>query len=156
MATVAERSALWGAKARPEFDRVVQRTAAGLRAAFALLTLVGDEQQYSLARTRAPPPYGVERFVPLGFSLCQHVVAMDRPLVVDDAWLNPLVREASAVTEGGLGAYLGAPIHDEAGATLGALCAVELAPRRWTARERDFVVTMAGHAERLIRGMRWG
>lgn len=73
--------------------------------------------------------------VPLSHSLCKHVVAMGRPLVVRDAWNHPLVRNSQALRESGVVAYIGEPLHDEAGTPVGSFCVFDDTARQWTATQ---------------------
>ena len=90
-----------------------------------------------------PEPWATSRSAPLGHSYCRHVVVATEPLIVSDAREHPLLRDSPAVDELGAVAYAGMPLTDEAGNVLGALCAIDVVPRQWTADELDLLRGLA-------------
>ena len=48
-----------------------------------------------------------------------------------------------AIPDLGVRAYLGVPIHDPKGATLGALCAIDSKPRVWEKFDVEFMTDLA-------------
>jgi signal transduction protein with GAF and PtsI domain len=60
------------------------------------------------------------------------VVAGEEEVVVGDMKAHPVLRHNRAVTQGGLRAYAGVPIHSASGQTIGTLCASEQTPRSWS------------------------
>ncbi len=51
-----------------------------------------------------------QRETPLSHSFCQHVVTSSKPLVIDDARLDPRVKDNRAIADIGVIAYLGIPL----------------------------------------------
>ena len=100
------------------------------------------------AGLQLPPHY--QNSMPLEYSICQHVAAMDFPLVIDDSNSHPLLKGNRAVSELSLAAYLGAPVHDADGKALGAICAFETRQRRWSEQEISYVLTAANLADLLL------
>jgi diguanylate cyclase (GGDEF)-like protein len=96
------------------------------------VSLVDDARQYFPGMTGLDGIAAAERGTPLAQSFCQHVVAAGASLVVVDAAARPLVRESAARTQLGVVAYAGVPLTTAAGETLGAVCAIDHAPRAWT------------------------
>ena len=76
-------------------------------------------------------------------SLCQHAVTTRLPLVIDDAAKHPLVHDCAAVTDLGVGAYLGVPLVDGAGEVLGAFCVIARTPRIWTEDDIEVMQSLA-------------
>jgi diguanylate cyclase (GGDEF)-like protein len=74
------------------------------------------------------------RETPIEGSMCQYVVADDRPFVVDDTRADPDLADHMAVEQLNTGAYAGVPVH-AAGEVLGALCVTEPTPRAWQDHE---------------------
>ena len=64
------------------------------------------------------------------------MVATGAPLLVQDARGHPLVADNLAVPDLGVLAYLGMPLATADGHVLGALCAIDTAPRTWTPETR--------------------
>ena len=87
---------------------------------------------------------------PLSHSICQHSVAIEFQLVIDDTNGHPLLKDNLAVSELGIGAYLGAPIHVHKGTVIGAICALEFQPRNWSVQDIEFITLAAGIADGLL------
>lgn len=69
---------------------------------------------------------------PLSHSFCQHVAHDDAPLIVENAPEYNRVKDNLAIPDLGVIAYLGVPIHDPQGRAIGALCAIDSNPKKWT------------------------
>lgn len=115
-----------------------------------LITRITADRQVVLAKSGASLPAAYETSMPLSHSICQHAVAMDYPLVVDDAYSHPLLKGTEAASDLEIAAYLGAPIHAETGEAIGAVCALELHQRRWSSAEIELIVDTAQVADQLI------
>lgn len=124
-------------------DRLASLTGKILRAPVALVTLIEDERQVFQGMTGVPEPWASQRECPLDYSLCQHVVATGRPLVIDDTKKDGRVSENLAVREVGVAAYLGVPLTTTDGLVLGSLCVFDMQPRQWSDED---VETLSGLA----------
>lgn len=121
-----------------------------LDAACVLVTRVTEDRQLVLAHAGRPLPGWFTGSTTLDYSICQHSVAMDFPLVIDDTFSHPLVRDSRAVTKLAIAAYIGAPVHGPSGRATGTLCAVEFHQRRWTEEDIDYMIAAARIADRII------
>ena len=81
--------------------------------------------------------------LPRGLSLCGHVVARQRSLVVLDIARDARFAGNPALREQGLRFYAGVPLRDAAGHALGALCLMDTAPRAFDEREKRLLQAMA-------------
>jgi signal transduction histidine kinase len=54
-----------------------------------------------------------------------------------------MVKDNPAVSDFGMIAYAGVPLNDSSGYTLGALCAIDVQPRAWSAEEVDLLRALA-------------
>ena len=111
----------------PRFDRFVELICAAIETPVSIISLVGPDRQFFKAARGLPEPWASLRETPLSHSFCQHVVAMERTLIVEDAILHPLVANNLAICDLGVIAYLGEPIRRDTGAIVGAVCAIEIA-----------------------------
>ena len=96
-----------------------------------------------------PAPFNVE--LPFEYSICQHTVAMDYPLLIEDTVFHPLLHDCKAFEEFGITAYLGAPVRGADGKAIGAVSAIEFRRRRWTPQDIAFIAHAAQQAEGLVR-----
>jgi GAF domain-containing protein len=132
-----------GARADPAMQAVAERVCRWLDVPIALVSLVGPDQQVFPGMTGLPEPWASARSAPLRYSLCRHVVTGSEPLIVSDAREHPLLHAVPAVDELGTVAYAGIPLTDDTGNVLGALCAVDRVPRRWTDVQLDLLGGLA-------------
>ncbi len=138
---------LLGQPLAPSFTRIARLIAQLLHAPIALVTLVSADRQIFLGGVGLPEPWARSGETPLSHSFCQYVVADDRPLQVADARGDPLLQHNLAIRDLGVIAYLGVPLRDASGAVLGACCAIDTAPRAWTAAELATLQELAACAQ---------
>ena len=127
-----EATGLLDGVANDVLDRLTRLTTRLLEVPVALVSLVDDRGQHFPGLTGLLGWPGDQRGTPLSHSFCQHVVATDRPLLIEDAGTNALVRNNLAFGELGVVAYLGVPLRTSEGETLGSLCAINSHQIQWT------------------------
>ena len=71
--------------------------------------------------------------------LCQDVVALGKPLLVNDAQADTELSERGTTLRG----YAGVPLITDDGSVVGALCALDSAPREWTVKDLSILKTVA-------------
>ena len=130
----------------PAFDRLTRLAEQLLGVSITLVSLVDEDRQF-FKSARGVDVTGT----PLSHSFCRHVVERGTPVVVEDARLDPLVRDNPAVEEYGAIAYAGVPLLDGSGNLLGSVCAVEPHPRAWTAAEVSVLEELSALATAEIR-----
>lgn len=113
-------------------DRVSRLATSILGVPIAAVSLVTDEAQYFTGMAGIDGWAGERRGTPIAYSFCQHVVATERPFIVNDARDNPLVRNNPALVELNVVAYAGVPLTNSDGETLGAFCAIDKKAHNWT------------------------
>lgn len=143
---------------RLQFDAAAKRAADIFDMPLALVTLIDDDMQrvrgasgeLSGGEGDAAPVRGEAFNVPRELSLCGHVVANDRTLVVEDIARDPRFANNPALKERGLRFYAGAPLRDAAGHVYGSLCVLDVRPRTLGEREVRLLESMAGDVVRLL------
>jgi signal transduction histidine kinase len=138
---------LLDAPASPAFDRLSRLAAHALDAPTAFVSLVGAEEQ--VVAGSAGLDGDAPRVTPNRQSYCQHVVARSAPLVIQDARLDPLVKDSPWAAR--LPAYLGVPLRAPGGAVLGSFCVVDRHPRKWTEAQLALLEEFAESAATEIR-----
>lgn len=101
----------------------------------ALVSLVEADRQIFPGQIGLDEPWATTRQTPLSHSLCQHVVASGRPLVLGDVREDALTCSSLAIGDLGVIAYAGMPLTDARGNVLGSLCAIDHTPRDWTPQQ---------------------
>ncbi len=129
------------------FDRAARLATTFLGVPVGLASFVDVDRQFFKAQCGLPGGLDAGRETPLSHSLCQYVVAHDRPLAVSDAREHPLLGANGAVSDLGVIAYLGVPIHAPNGASIGSFCAIDDTPRVWKDSDVDVLSDLAAMIE---------
>ncbi len=133
------KSGLLDSAPERSFDRLTELAQRLLNVPLVLISLVDDKRQFFKSAQGLVEPLASTRQTPLSHSFCQHVVTTDAPLCIANALEVPLVAENGAVTDLGVIAYLGLPLHTPNGATIGSFCVIDHVPRDW---QKDEIKTL--------------
>lgn len=117
-------------------------------APLAFVSFVDEDRQVFRGARGFPSPVAEANETPLRQSLCRHALDADAPLILEDAAAAEPWCTHPAVTELGVRAYLGIPVHDPEGRPVATLCAADTAPRRWSEEERAALADLAALRER--------
>jgi len=133
--------------AEERFDRITRIAANALCAPIALISLVGEHQQWFKSR------FGLAlNQTPRGISFCAHAILQERPLVITDARQdrrfcdNPLVSGSPYIRF-----YAGIPLRLADGLMAGALSVIDTVPRRLSPSELAVLADLACMAENALR-----
>lgn len=132
------------------FDTIVEMTCKALRVPASMISAFDQNRHRILASHGVPTETTAVGEVPLSHSLCKHVIAMGRPLVVLDALSHPLVADSPTVREFGLVAYMGEPLHGPCGDVVGCFSAFDYRARDWTDVQRRMMSINAMVIERAL------
>jgi GAF domain-containing protein len=124
-------------------DELTEMVRCALSARGVMVNQITADSHHVLSNSGFPVPDDLPSLLSLDYSICQHTVAMNFPLAIDNATDHPLLKDCRAVSELCVGAYLGAPVHWKDGQAAGTLCALEVKPRRWTTEDIQLVVNAA-------------
>ena len=136
------------------FDRLTRVACRVLKTPIGLVSLVDQNRQFFKSCVGLPEPFATARQTPVSHSFCQHVVASGKPLIVENARDNPLVKLNPAVEELGIVAYAGIPLTTSEGHTLGSFCVVDSKPRYWSFDDIETLQELAGCVMQEIEGRR--
>ncbi|OZC64680.1 GAF domain-containing protein [Rhodococcus sp. 15-725-2-2b] len=114
------------------YDRVVAMVADALSVPSAAFSLLDDKRQYFKSALGLPAELGGAQEVPLDGSICRYAIDLGQPLVVEDARLNDMLKDHPSVQGNLLVSYLGVPLTDDEGHSVGTLCVWDQQPRQWT------------------------
>ncbi|GAC1444636.1 MAG: SpoIIE family protein phosphatase [Mycobacteriales bacterium] len=111
-------------------DRLTRLAAHLLEAPYAQVSLLAHEQVIaSIAGLDLAP---AQRASSSSESLCSVPVMEGVTVAIDDAYVDERVSDLPPVQSGLVRSYLGVPLVDRQGNTLGALCVYDSAPHAWT------------------------
>ncbi|WP_415976630.1 GAF domain-containing protein [Rhodococcus sp. 077-4] len=114
------------------YDRVVAMVADALSAPSAAFSVLDDRRQFFKSALGLPPEMGGAQEVPIEGTFCRYAIDLGQPLVVEDARLNDMLKDHPAVQGNLLVSYLGVPLTDNDGHSVGTLCVWDRRPRQWT------------------------
>jgi GAF domain-containing protein len=148
----------------PEFDEFARDLARMTNAPFAMVNFIDEERQYFAGLYAAPPTQSssalsaqssaanVGRVMARDHGYCPHVVVRRLPLVLDDVCDYPRFAGNPVVDKIGIRSYLGAPLIDRTGTTLGTICVVAQEPRPWGRPGLELIKSRAAElVERIHR-----
>jgi diguanylate cyclase (GGDEF)-like protein/PAS domain S-box-containing protein len=122
------------------YDELVRLTARLLDVPIAVVSIVGEDRQWSKAAVGLP--YGDAR--PREDSFCAHAIAQPRLVtVVDDTLADERFGPEHPGVIDGVRFYAGAPVTTADGVCLGTLCVVDTAPRAMTSADRETLAALA-------------
>ncbi|HEX7664557.1 MAG TPA: GAF domain-containing sensor histidine kinase [Polyangiaceae bacterium] len=130
-----EETGLLDALPQASLDRFTRIASAAIGVPVALVSLVDPRRQFFSSLVGLPEPWASKRETPLTHSFCKTVVETGDELVVTDAKNDARVAGNLAITELGVQAYAGKPIHTADGEVLGSFCVIDSKPRVWTTSE---------------------
>ncbi len=129
------------------YDKITHLAATICDCPISLISLIDSDRQWFKSH------FGLDaRETPRDIAFCAHVVFDQKVLVVPDARIderfqdNPLVTNAPNVTF-----YLGMPLTDKDGYTLGTLCVIDSKPRQINEKQMEALYLLADHVIALLR-----
>ncbi|WP_233417037.1 bifunctional diguanylate cyclase/phosphodiesterase [Halovulum marinum] len=137
---------LQDATGSPEFDAIANLAADVLECPMALISLIGESEQWFKAR------FGLDADVsPRELAFCNYTILDRQPLIVSDARKDARFRNNPLVVgEPNLVFYAGAPISIDGTHNLGTLCVLDTRPRRMSDLQMKRLRSLARAAEGLI------
>ena len=123
---------------------LIRLAARTVGAPFGLLALVGEKETYVVGSHGVPPSLEEAVRQATTCNYCQEVVRRDAPVVIREA------HGSTVAGVPGIGAYIGQPIHDPSGQTLGAMCIADVVPRRWTDDDVAAIADCANLLETML------
>ncbi len=121
--------------AEHSFDRLTRLATMILGKPVSLVSLVDSDRQFFKSFVGLDEPWASAQQTPLSHSFCQHVMASNEPLIIEDARQHPLVKDNMAITDLNVIAYLGMPLTLSTGEGLGSFCVIDNKPHHWTDHE---------------------
>jgi hypothetical protein len=134
------------------FDHMTQHLREAFDAPIALLSLVDAERQFWKSSAGLPPPLCDMRESPRATSICGHVVAANKLLVVEDTWRDARFANNPLLREQGIRFYAGAPLRNAEGMAIGSLCVMDVRPRKITKAEEALLALAAQQVMQEIDG----
>jgi len=128
------------------YDDIVELAARICDVPIAAVTLLDDNRQWLKAR------HGLDiQQTPRSLAFCNYTIACRQTFIVPDALLDERFAKNPLVTgEPGIRFYAGAPLIEENGHALGALCVIDRVPRKLTPEQTESLEALARQIVREI------
>lgn len=128
----------------PMFEEATQRAAHTLDVPICLLGLMeADHQRFKsaigLSRLGILNSLATSRQLARNDSFCTHVVDSHQALVLSDTLTHPAFANSLLTHHYGIRAYLGIPLITSTGCCIGTLAVMDLLPRQFSQRDREFL-----------------
>ncbi|WP_147126401.1 HWE histidine kinase domain-containing protein [Shimia ponticola] len=149
--TALQKTGLLDSAPEREFDRTTRIATRALGVPVSLVSLVDEDRQFFKSQVGLSGLAEKRRQTGLSQSFCKHVVAMDTPLIVEDARDHPIVRENEAITALSVVGYAGIPIHAPDGHAIGSFCAITPEPHNWSDDDIAVLKDLASMIETELR-----
>jgi len=135
-----------GAQPVEALDALTRELADALGAPIALVSLVDERHQRWPGACGLPEDLDAARQAPRETSICGHVVAADRPLLIEDVLADERFANNPFLRERGIRFYAGVPLRSRAGVPVGTLCVIDTRPRTLSKGEQVLLRTLADRA----------
>lgn len=140
------------------FDEFARELATRVGGRYAMVNFIDESRQYfaglysaaSDTTTNLESPEEPGRVMARDHGWCPHVVVRRRALVLEDVRDFPRFAGNPVVDEIGIHSYLGAPLIDHTGTTLGTVCVVDPDPRPWGQEGLQVIKSMAARMVEMI------
>jgi predicted PurR-regulated permease PerM/methylmalonyl-CoA mutase cobalamin-binding subunit len=140
--------------AESDFDRITERLRKLFKVPIALLTLIDKDRQWFKSQAGLPAELAEAGCTSRDVSLCGHVIANDKSLIVRDLARDPRFANNPLVKEQGLRFYAGVPVRGPNGFPIGSLCIIDKKPREITTQEQELLKMIAEDVMELIKRRR--
>lgn len=130
---------------------LVEQAARAMSMPIALCNIVLDDAQVFVAARGLDGTWMAEvGGTPVEWAFCANVIERGEPFVVTDATEDPVLAVNPLVVEDGIRSYLGVPLTDRGGATVGSLCTIDMQPRDFDEDDLAVLRDLADAARRVL------
>lgn len=125
------------------FERQTQLASQLIHSPISFVTIINDQKEQTLGLVGSASPLASISEPPPTSVFCQHVILTGEPLIIENVFEHPLVKENPVAADSGKLSYLGVPLTTQSGHTIGSFCLVDVEIRQWTEEEITTARTMA-------------
>ncbi|MGW9451342.1 SpoIIE family protein phosphatase [Streptomyces sp. NPDC055632] len=140
-----------GTAADGGMDRFARLAAGVLGVPAAVVALVDQDRQLLPGAVGLGEPWSLVRQTDLTGSPCEQIAASGEPLVVKDVRADARMRDFTPAAWFGTVACAAVPLTGDEGTVLGALCALDSAPRAWSEQDLETLEDLAQACSAQLR-----
>jgi signal transduction histidine kinase len=132
------------------FDRLTRLAAKLIGVPTTFISLVDEGRDFYKSCFGFGEPLSTTRQLE-GRTFCHHAIVSSAPLVINDTMADPVFSKIPTVQSLGVRAYAGIPLITDEGKAIGSFCAIDFAPRSWSALDIEILSELAASAMREIK-----
>jgi len=132
------------------FDRLTRLAAKLIGVPSTFISLVDQSRDFYKSCFGFGEPLATTRQFE-GGTFCHHAIVSSGLLVINDTMADPVFREIPTVQSLGVRAYAGIPLITDDEQAIGSFCAIDFAPRAWSALDIEILTELAASAMREIK-----
>ena len=132
------------------FDRLTRLAAKLIGVPATFISLVDQGRDFYKSCFGFGEPLATTRQLE-GRTFCHLAIVSSAPLLIDDTMADAVFREIPTVQSLGVRAYAGIPLITDDGHAIGSFCAIDFAPRSWSALDVEILSELAASAMREIK-----
>ena len=132
------------------FDRLTRLAAKLIGVPATFISLVDHNRDFYKSCVGFGEPLASTRQLE-GRTFCHHAIVSSAPLLINDTMADSVFREIPTVQSLGVRAYAGIPLITDEGHAIGSFCAIDFAPRVWSALDVEILTELAASALREIK-----
>jgi signal transduction histidine kinase len=144
------QTALLDTPPEESFDRLTRLAAKLIGVPTTFISLVDQGRDFYKSCFGFGEPLSTTRQLE-GRTFCHHAIVSSAPLVIDDTMADTVFRDIPTVQSLGVRAYAGIPLITDDGQAIGSFCAIDFAPRNWSALDVEILTELAASAMREIK-----
>ncbi len=144
------RTGLLDTPPEESFDRLTRLAAKLIGVPTTFISLVDTNRDFYKSCFGFGEPLTTTRQLE-GRTFCHHAIVSPGPLLINDTLADPVFREIPTVQSLGVRAYAGIPLVNDDGQAIGSFCAIDFAPRAWSALDVEILSELAASAMREIK-----
>jgi signal transduction histidine kinase len=144
------RTGLLDTPPEESFDRLTKLAAKLIGVPATFISLVDQNRDFYKSCFGFGEPLATTRRLE-GRTFCHHAITSSGPLLINDTMADPVFREIPTVQSLGVRAYAGIPLITDDGQAIGSFCAIDFAPRAWSALDVEILTELAASAMREIK-----
>ncbi|WP_319783871.1 AI-2E family transporter [Oceanisphaera sp. IT1-181] len=125
------------------FDSITRALAKAFNVPISLVSIIDTDRQFWKSHVGLPEDLALAGESPRDTSVCGHVVAQNKVLIIEDITQDKRFANNSFLKSRGIRFYAGVPLRSHSGHAVGSLCVIDTKPRNVTEKEIALISKLA-------------
>ncbi|MEO0372187.1 MAG: GAF domain-containing protein [Pseudomonadota bacterium] len=131
-------------------DKLAEDLCAKMKCDSVYISLANDERLFPFGISEPGTNNVADRILLAKDTICSVTSQRNEMVSLPDARTVEGLKDRGIVKSGGIVGYMGLPIRDEAGHSIGAICATTTTPRAWTEIDRMMLFSAASETQAML------